>query len=90
MVTFGNASGAVEPKPPLHLREKSLWLTRPSLGDYIATPAAMQARADEIFGWIAAGQLEIRVGDRLPLAQAGEAHKILEGRGSTGKILLIP
>ena len=90
MVTFGNASGAVEPKAPLHLSGKSLWLTRPKLSDFIATREELDARAAEVFGWIASGDLEVRIGARLPLAEAAEAHRLLQGRGIAGKILLIP
>ena len=90
MVTFGNASGAVEPKAPLHLMGKSLWLTRPKLWDFIATREALDARTAEVFGWIAAGQLDVRIAARLPLAEAAEAHRLLQGRGLAGKILLVP
>lgn len=90
MVTFGNASGAVEPKAPLHLSPKSLWLTRPKLWDFIATRTELDARTAEVFGWIAAGDLEVRIGARLPLAEAAEAHRLLQGRSIAGKILLIP
>jgi len=90
MVTFGNASGAVEPKAPLHLSGKSLWLTRPKLWDFISTREELDARTEEVFGWIAAGRLEVRIGARLPLAEAADAHRLLQGRGIAGKILLIP
>ena len=90
MVTFGNASGAVEPKAPLHLMSKSLWLTRPKLWDFIATREALDARTNEVFGWIAAGELDVRIAARLPLAEAAEAHRLLQGRGLAGKILLVP
>ena len=90
MVTFGNASGAVEPKAPLHLMGKSLWLTRPKLWDFIATREALDARTAEVFGWIAAGQLDVRIAARLPLAEAAEAHRLLQGRVLAGKILLVP
>ena len=90
MVTFGNASGAVEPKPPLHLMGKSLWLTRPKLWDFIATREALDARTAEVFGWIAAGELDVRIAARLPLAEAAEAHRLLQGRSLAGKILLVP
>lgn len=90
MVTFGNASGAVEPKAPLHLMGKSLWLTRPKLWDFIATREALDARTSEVFGWITAGQLDVRIAARLPLAEAAEAHRLLQGRGLAGKILLVP
>ena len=90
MVTFGNASGAVEPKPPLHLMGKSLWLTRPKLWDFIATREELDSRTTEVFGWIAAGELDVRIAARLPLAEAAEAHRLLQGRSLAGKILLVP
>ena len=90
MVTFGNASGAVEPKAPLHLMGKSLWLTRPKLWDFISTRADLDARAGEVLGWIASGDLDVRIAARLRLAEAAEAHRLLQGRSVAGKILLIP
>lgn len=90
MVTFGNASGAVEAKPPLHLTPKSLWLTRPKLWDFIAGRSELDARVAELFGWIESGGLDVRIGARLPLAEAAEAHRMLQGRAAAGKILLIP
>ena len=65
-------------------------MTRPSLFDYIAEPGELQTRADEMFGWIAAGDLDVRIGLELPLASAVEAHELLEGRQTTGKVLLRP
>ena len=90
MTTFGNASGAVEPKAPLHLSGKSLWLTRPKLWDFISTREELDSRVEEVFGWIMAGWLEMRIAARLPLAEAHEAHRLLQGRSLAGKILLIP
>jgi NADPH2:quinone reductase len=89
MVTFGNASGAVEPLSPLALsRGGSLYLTRPTLFDYVATREELERRADDLFTWIASGSLDVRIGARLPLADAAEAHRLIEGRTTTGKILL--
>ena len=90
MTTFGNASGAVEPKAPLHLSGKSLWLTRPKLWDFISTREELDSRVEEVFGWIMAGRLEMRIAARLPLAEAHEAHRLLQGRSLAGKILLTP
>jgi len=91
MVTFGNSSGPVEPVSPLVLGANgSIFLTRPSLFHYIATPAELLARATDLFDWIAAGKLDVRIGDRLPLREAAEAHRRLEGRQTTGKVLLTP
>lgn len=89
MVTFGNASGPVEPKPPLHLSAKSLWLTRPTLWDYMADGAEYAARTAELFGWIASGRLDINISERLGLAEAGRAHELIAGRSNAGKILLV-
>ena len=91
MVTFGNASGPVDPVLPLRLSQGgSLFLTRPSLFDYISTRDDLEWRAGELFGWIADGQLEIMVGDRIPLSEARRAHEAIQGRATTGKVLLIP
>lgn len=89
-VLFGGASGQV---PPFDLQRLnaggSLFITRPSLGHHIQ-PGEGQRRADELLDWIAAGQLKIRIGATFPLAEAAAAHTALEGRGTVGKVLLIP
>lgn len=91
MVTFGNAGGPVEPLSPLQLmRGGSLFLTRPTLGDYVADRDELERRAGDVFNWIAEGSLRVRIGTRLPLAEAGRAHDLLEGRRTTGKVLLVP
>ena len=91
MVLFGQSSGAVDPVDPLLLSQKgSLSLTRPKLADYIATNHELQARAAELLGWVADGTLSVRIGAEFPLAKAAEAHRALEGRHTTGKVLLIP
>jgi NADPH:quinone reductase len=91
MVTFGNASGPVEPLSPLDLmRGGSLFLTRPTLGDYVATTEDLRARADDLLERIADGDLDVHIGTRLPLDHAAEAHRLLESRRTTGKIVLIP
>jgi len=90
MITFGNASGAVEPIAPLRLSQGSLFLTRPTLADYVAARAELERRAGDLFTWIADGWLDVRIGTRLPLVQAADAHRLLEGRQTTGKLLLIP
>lgn len=91
MVTFGNASGAVPPVSPLTLmRNGSLFLTRPTLGDHIATRVELQERTGELFEWIGAGSLEVLVGETYPLADAAGAHRALEGRVTMGKVLLLP
>jgi NADPH2:quinone reductase len=89
MVLFGQSSGPVPPIDPQLLNQKgSLFLTRPTLGHYIATRNELLWRAGELFSWIAAGELTVRVGGEFPLAAAGEAHRALEGRRTTGKVLL--
>jgi NADPH:quinone reductase len=91
MVLFGGSSGAVTPIDPLVLTQKgSLFLTRPSLGNYIATPQELQARAGAVFGMIRDGKLKLRIEHVYPLAEAQQAHRELEGRKTTGKLLLIP
>jgi NADPH:quinone reductase len=91
MVLFGGSSGAVPPLDPLALTQKgSLFLTRPSLGHYIATREELLARSGAVFGMIAAGKLKLRIEHIYPLAEARRAHRELEGRKTTGKLLLIP
>ncbi|MFL5537943.1 MAG: quinone oxidoreductase family protein [Longimicrobiaceae bacterium] len=91
MVLFGQSSGPVAPIDPQLLNQKgSLFLTRPSLGHYMATRDELLWRAGELFGWMAKGELSVRVGAEYPLADAAEAHRALEGRRTTGKVLLRP
>lgn len=91
MVTFGNASGPPDPIAPLELSANgSLFLTRPTLFHHATTPAEIQARADDLFAWVDGGSLTFRIGDRYDLEDAAEAHRSLEGRRTTGKVLLIP
>lgn len=91
MVTFGNASGPVDPVSPLDLSANgSIFLTRPTLFHYASTPDEIQARANDLFGWHAAGDLDVRIGERFALADAADAHRALEGRATTGKVVLLP
>jgi NADPH:quinone reductase len=91
MVSFGNASGAVPEFKPLLLSQKgSLFFARPTLVHYTATPAELALRASDLFTWIAAGKLKVRIGATYPLAKAGEAQAALEGRATSGKVLLVP
>ena len=91
MVLFGGSSGAVPPFDPIILTQKgSLFLTRPSLGNYIATREELVARSSAVFGMIASGKLELRIEHTYPLAEAQRAHRDLEARKTTGKLLLIP
>lgn len=91
MVTFGNASGPVPEMAPLVLARKgSLYLTRPTLSDYVATQQELERRSGDLFRWIEEGRLDVRVGATLRLWEAAEAHRALEGRATTGKVLLKP
>ena len=91
MALFGGSSGAVPPFDPIVLTQKgSLFLTRPSLGNYIATREELVARSGAVFGMMAAGKLKLRIAHTYPLAEAQRAHLDLEGRKTTGKLLLIP
>jgi NADPH2:quinone reductase len=91
MVLFGGSSGSVPPLDPLVLTQKgSLFLTRPSLAHYIITHEELQSRAAAVFAMIAAGKLNLRIGHTYPLSEAAQAHRDLEGRKTTGKVLLIP
>jgi len=89
MVLFGQSSGPVDPIDPQVLNQKgSLFLTRPTLGHYIATREELLERAGDLFAWIAAGELSVRVGAEYELAEAAEAQRALEARRTTGKVLL--
>ena len=89
MVLYGQASGPVPPIDSGALRG-SRFLTRPSLGDYTATREELLQRADEVLGWVNSGEIKLHIDLTLPLAKAEEAHRRMEGRQSTGKILLMP
>jgi NADPH2:quinone reductase len=91
MVLYGASSGPVAPLDPQVLNAKgSLFLTRPSLFHYIATREDLVRRAGEVLGWIQKGELKLRIGATFPLGEAAKAHRDLEGRRTTGKVLLIP
>ncbi len=91
MVLYGQSSGAVDPVDPQVLNQKgSLFLTRPNIAHYVATREELELRAGEVFAWIRGGRLRVRIGREFPLADAAEAHRELEGRQTTGKVLLIP
>jgi NADPH2:quinone reductase len=91
LALFGQSSGSVPPFDPGLLAQKgSLFLTRPSLAHYAATREELLWRAGEVFAWINAGSLKLRIEKTFPLAAAAEAHRQLEGRRTTGKVLLIP
>ena len=91
MVLFGQASGPVPPFDLSVLNPKgSLYVTRPSMIHYIADREELMGRAGDVLGWIAAGKLRLSVDREMPLEQAADAHRALEGRETTGKVLLIP
>jgi NADPH:quinone reductase len=91
MVLFGAASGRVPPFDPMRLENLgSLYLTRPGIRHYTATREELLERANDVFGWIAEGTLDVRIGGRYPLEDARRAHEELEARRTTGKLLLLP
>jgi NADPH:quinone reductase len=91
MVLFGGASGAVSPFDPIALSQKgSLFLTRPTLVNYIATREELEQRSNDVLGSVAAGKLKLRIGHVYKLEEVQQAHRDLEGRKTTGKILLTP
>lgn len=91
LVLFGGASGAVPPFDPIKLSQKgSLFLTRPSLTHYITSRQELEQRANDVFSMVAAGKLKLRIGHTYKLQEVQQAHRDLEGRKTTGKVLLIP
>jgi NADPH2:quinone reductase len=91
LVLFGGASGAVPPFDLIRLSTMgSLYVTRPTLKDYIATRVDLEARAADVFNWVAAGSLKLRIAHTYPLREAARAQIELAGRKTTGKLLLIP
>ncbi len=91
LVLYGQSSGPVPPIDPLLLSQNgSLFITRPTLGDYAATPDELQWRAGEVLDGVASGKLRLTIDRELPLADAAEAHRLLEGRATTGKLILRP
>lgn len=91
LVLYGQSSG---PVPPVDLqilnRSGSLFVTRPSLGHYVASRGELLRRAGDVFTWLAAGELKVRIDRTMPLDQAAEAHRLLESRQTAGKVVLIP
>jgi NADPH2:quinone reductase len=91
LVLFGQSSGAVPPIDPGILAAKgSLYLTRPTLGHYSATREELLSRADDVLSWVSKGELKLRIEKTFALSDAGEAHRELESRRTTGKLLIIP
>lgn len=91
MVTYGNASGPVPPIAPLELMKAgSIYLTRPTLVDYVATPEQLAISAKKLFDRIAKGILKPHIGQTFRLEEAAEAHRALESRATTGSTILVP
>ncbi len=91
MVLFGQSSGPVDPVDPGILNVKgSLFLTRPTMVHYVASRGDLLERAGEVLDWLGSGALDLRIGDRFKLAAAADAHRALQGRLTTGKVLLLP
>ncbi len=89
LVLFGQSSGPVAPIDPGLLGKKgSLFLTRPSLANYVADRPELLWRADEVFAWLRSGELSLRIDREFPLTEAAEAHRLLESRATAGKLLL--
>jgi NADPH2:quinone reductase len=91
MVLYGNASGPVTEFNPATLAARgSLYLTRPTLVNYISDRESLDKRSGDIFRWIADGKLKLRIEHCFPLSEVQEAHTELEGRKTTGKVILLP
>ncbi len=91
LASFGQSSGSVPPFDAALLSQKgSLYLTRPSLANYVLTREELLWRAGDVFNWITTGELKLRIERTFPLSEAAEAHTQLEARATTGKILLLP
>ncbi|WP_225421151.1 quinone oxidoreductase family protein [Sphingomonas parva] len=91
VVTYGNASGAVPPFTALDLLSAgSIFVTRPTLGDYCATPDEMRASAARLFEMIDKGVVQVRIGATFPLLEAADAHRAIESRATTGSTVLLP
>ena len=89
LALFGASSGAVPPFDLIRLSTLgSLYVTRPTMKDYLRTREELERRAADVFGWMARGKLKVRIGHRYPLAEAAQAHRDLESRKTTGKVLL--
>lgn len=90
MVLYGQASGPVPPVDPRVLGNGSKFLTRPGLGDYTVTRQELEQRAGDVLGWVKSGELKLRIEHVMALSEASEAHRQLESRLTTGKVVLIP
>jgi NADPH2:quinone reductase len=90
LALFGQSSGPVPPFDLQRLARKAAFLTRPGLGQYTAGRAELLRRAHDVFDWVGAGRLQLCIERRFPLAEAAEAHRLLEARQTAGKLLLLP
>ena len=91
MALFGQSSGPAGPIDPQILNQKgSIFLTRPSLFHYIASREELLARAGDVLAWVKDGSLPLRIDRTFPLAEAAAAHRALEARETSGKVLLLP
>ncbi len=90
LALYGQSSGPVPPVDPLRLWDRSVFLARPALLHYTHTREELLQRAGDVLNWVVSGKLHVTVSRTLPLAQAAEAHRLLEGRQTTGKLLLVP
>jgi NADPH:quinone reductase len=90
LALFGQSSGPVTTFDPARLAKNAIFLTRPGLGQYTATREELVQRAGDVFEWVRSGRLRVRVSQMLRLRDAAEAHRLLEGRKTTGKVLLVP
>jgi NADPH2:quinone reductase len=90
LALYGQSSGVVPPIDPARLAAKGVFLTRPTLWHYTATREELLGRARDVFDWVANGLLKLRIHRTFPLEAAADAHRLLESRGSAGKLLLIP
>jgi len=88
LALYGASSGAVAPMDPIRLMTGSLYLTRPTLKDYVRRRSDLERRAADVFGWVARGELYVRIGATYRLKDAAQAHRDLAGRKTTGKVLL--
>jgi NADPH2:quinone reductase len=88
LALYGASSGAVPAMDPIRLMSGSLYLTRPTLRDYVRRRSDLERRAAAVFGWVARGELQVRIGATYRLEDAAQAHRDLAGRKTTGKVLL--
>jgi NADPH2:quinone reductase len=91
LALFGQSSGPVAPFDPSILNQKgSLFVTRPTLAHYVATREELLWRANDVLGWIREGSLKLRIDREVSLANVADAHRALEARETSGKVILIP